>query len=169
MIFDSQTKRFITKDGRTILADEDYISRLAFGDDVSFCRVADTEEARSLEFYKAQQVVFEDDEPEFVESKQLYSDDIEPILQRVTGSTRYNHSQEEEDRIYAELEYFQRTSNISFINAIIETIDKLKEDGVVWGVGRGSSCASFLLYVLEVNDVNPLNFDIPFSEMSKEQ
>lgn len=169
MIFDSQTNRYITKDGKSILSDEDYIYRLTFGKDVSFCRVLDSEEGRSLEFYKGEKVVFEDDEPEYIESKQLYSGDIGSILERVEGSPRYTQSQEEEDRIYYELEYFERTNNISFINAIIHTVDKLKEDGVVWGVGRGSSCASFLLYVLEVNDVNPLDFAIPFSEMSKEQ
>ena len=47
-------------------------------------------------------------------------------------------------------------------------IDKFRNDGIVWGVGRGSSCASYVLFLLFVNDVDPVRFGINFSEMSKE-
>lgn len=71
------------------------------------------------------------------------------------------------DRIDMEIEFFNR-KNSEFIYKLIDLIDKFKKDGVIWGVGRGSACASVLLYIIEVHDLDPIKFDIPFSELSKE-
>lgn len=90
------------------------------------------------------------------------------VLERVYESGRYRSSLETDARIEEEMEFFVRSGNITFIKKVVEMIDKFREDGVVWGVGRGSSCSSYLMFVLGVNDVNPLLHDIPFYELSKE-
>lgn len=72
------------------------------------------------------------------------------------------------DRLDIEFEFFDRTDNLQFIVDLIDLIGKFKKDGTVWGVGRGSSCASLLMYVLEITDINPVLFGIPFKELSKE-
>lgn len=94
--------------------------------------------------------------------------DTEELVSVIESSPRYKGTQEEQDRIIEEITFFEKESQITFIMKCKELIDRFKEDGVVWGVGRGSSCASYVLYLLEVNDVDPLKFDIPFSELSKE-
>lgn len=71
------------------------------------------------------------------------------------------------DRLAEEIEFFEKT-NSELIYKLMDLIDKFKEDSVVWGVGRGSACASVLMYVIEVHDLDPIRFDIPFSELSKE-
>ena len=78
-----------------------------------------------------------------------------------------SYGQEAIDRLSHEITFFEQ-ENSFLIKNLVMLIDKFKEDGIVWGVGRGSSCASLLLYVLEVHDVDPIKYDIPFSEMSKE-
>lgn len=72
------------------------------------------------------------------------------------------------DRIAEELDYFSRSRNITFILKCWELIQQFKERGIVWGVGRGSSCASLILYLLEITDIDPIKYNIKFNELSKE-
>lgn len=71
------------------------------------------------------------------------------------------------DRLEDEIEFFER-ENSELIYKLMILIDKFKTDGVIWGVGRGSACASVLLYIIEVHDLDPIKHKIPFSELSKE-
>lgn len=69
-----------------------------------------------------------------------------------------------EIRLANEIEEFKRRGHFDVLRAIIYTFDVLKKNKVVWGVGRGSSCASYLLYLLGVHLVDPVLYDIPVSE-----
>lgn len=71
-------------------------------------------------------------------------------------------------RLDDELAFFVGSGYMDLLCALDGLIARFKEDGVVWGVGRGSSCASYTLFVLEVHDVNPVRYDIPFREFSKQ-
>ena len=75
--------------------------------------------------------------------------------------------EETEPRIIEEMNYFKSTNNLCFLSKIVDLIDKFRQEGVVWGVGRGSSCASLVMYLLCITDVNPLEYDISFVEFSK--
>lgn len=46
-------------------------------------------------------------------------------------------------------------------------IDTLRENRVVWGVGRGSSVASFVLYKIGVHRINSLYYDLDFHEFMR--
>lgn len=72
------------------------------------------------------------------------------------------------ERIDRELDYFERINGFKLLLSLQQLIDKFIADDVVWGVGRGSSCASYLLYLMKVHDINPIKYDISFSEFSKE-
>ena len=43
-------------------------------------------------------------------------------------------------------------------------IDILKENNVVWGIGRGSSVNSYVLYLIEVHDLDSVKFDLDINE-----
>lgn len=43
-------------------------------------------------------------------------------------------------------------------------VDTMRENNVVWGVGRGSSVASFVLFLLGVHKINSLYFDLDINE-----
>lgn len=95
--------------------------------------------------------------------------DIAALLDILEASPRYEQTSVNDNRIEKELDFFDRTKNILFLLKVHDMVERFKLDGVVWGVGRGSSCSSYILYLLEAHDVNPITFDIPFSELSKEQ
>ena len=54
-----------------------------------------------------------------------------------------------------------------FIRATIYVVETLRENNVTLGVGRGSSCASFLLYLIGVHRIDPVLYDIPAEEFFK--
>jgi DNA polymerase III alpha subunit len=43
----------------------------------------------------------------------------------------------------------------------------MRENGIVWGVGRGSSVSSFVLYKLGVHRINSLYYDLDPAEFLK--
>jgi DNA polymerase III alpha subunit len=48
--------------------------------------------------------------------------------------------------------------------ALVFAVNTFRENGVVWGVGRGSSCASLCLFLLGVHLIDPVRFEIPLEE-----
>ena len=46
-------------------------------------------------------------------------------------------------------------------------VDTLRSNSVVWGVGRGSSVASFVLYKIGVHKINSLTYDLDFEEFMR--
>lgn len=46
-------------------------------------------------------------------------------------------------------------------------VDTLRKHNIVWGVGRGSSVASFVLFLLGVHKINSLYYDLNIDEFLK--
>ena len=46
-------------------------------------------------------------------------------------------------------------------------VDTMRQHNVVWGVGRGSSVASFVLYLIGIHKINSLYYDLDISEFLK--
>ena len=67
-------------------------------------------------------------------------------------------------RLENELTEIKRRKLESLFRCIIYVVDTMKEKKVVWGVGRGSSCASYILYLIGLHCVDPVRYDIPMSE-----
>ena len=70
-------------------------------------------------------------------------------------------------RVEKEIEFFYNVGKMPLLHVLQKLIKQFKEKNIVWS-GRGSSCASYVLFLLEVHDINPIRFNIDFSEFSKE-
>ena len=46
-------------------------------------------------------------------------------------------------------------------------VDTMRNNNIVWGVGRGSSVASFVLFLIGVHKINSLYYDLPIEEFLK--
>ena len=64
----------------------------------------------------------------------------------------------EELLIYQERELFDLLRYLKYL------VDVMKQNNIVWGVGRGSSVASFVLYKLEVHRINSLYYNLDVAE-----
>lgn len=81
------------------------------------------------------------------------------------GAT-YNQQQYEQslDRIANELEQIKLRGMDEFFKTIIYILDQFKKHGVIWGVGRGSSCACYILFILGLHSVDCIKLDVPMEE-----
>jgi len=68
------------------------------------------------------------------------------------------------DRVVKELSEIKRRGLEDLFRSIIYVIDTLKQKEIVWGVGRGSSCASYVLYLLGLHCVDPIKYNISMDE-----
>ena len=63
-----------------------------------------------------------------------------------------------------ELLMFQERGMFDLLRYLAYLVDVMRENNVIWGVGRGSSVASFVLYKLGVHRVNSLYYDLDPAE-----
>ena len=76
-------------------------------------------------------------------------------------------NKQHQDRIHKEYAFFQDTDMVGYIERLSEVISNLKEKTIV-GIGRGSSVSSYILYLLGCHYVNPIIYDIKFSDFCKD-
>jgi DNA polymerase III alpha subunit len=43
----------------------------------------------------------------------------------------------------------------------------MRKNNILWGVGRGSSVASFVLYLIGIHRINSLFYNLPIEEFLK--
>jgi DNA polymerase III alpha subunit len=55
------------------------------------------------------------------------------------------------------------------LRCLIYVVDTMKAKRVTWGVGRGSSCSSYLLYLLDLHSVDAVKYDIDITDFIKLQ
>lgn len=74
---------------------------------------------------------------------------------------------EELQRAGQELLLYQERDMFILLKYLKYLVDTMKSNNVVWGVGRGSSVASFVLFLLGVHRINSLYYDLPIEEFLK--
>ncbi len=77
------------------------------------------------------------------------------------------NTEEYVNRLTWELRQMEDKGMHQFVRCLLYVTDTFKDNGVVWGVGRGSSCASLVIYLLGINKVDPVKHDIPPEEFFK--
>jgi len=70
----------------------------------------------------------------------------------------------EKKRVEQEYLLFEKKNFIKVLQFLIYFIDTLRANNIVWGVGRGSSVASFCLFLIGVHKINPLQYNLNIAE-----
>jgi len=73
----------------------------------------------------------------------------------------------ERERVVQELAEMQDRNMHPLIRHLIYCADVWRQNHVVWGVGRGSSVCSFVLYLTGINRINPLEYGLDIHEWLK--
>lgn len=71
------------------------------------------------------------------------------------------------ERVVEELRLFAQHDMIPMLKAIKYIVDTLRANNVVWGVGRGSSVASYVLHIIGVHKIDSIKYNIPITEFFK--
>ena len=73
-------------------------------------------------------------------------------------------TQQELQRVGQELLLYQERNLFPLLRQLKYLVDTWRTNNVVWGVGRGSSVASYVLYLLGVHRINSIYYDLDIEE-----
>lgn len=74
---------------------------------------------------------------------------------------------EERSRVNLEMDLFEERNLTPVLQLMIHLVDNFRTNKVVWGVGRGSSVASYCLYLIGIHRVNSLRYGLDIREFLK--
>ncbi len=69
-----------------------------------------------------------------------------------------------QDRIWQELDEYGKRGMHDLLRYMIYLVDFMRENNIVWGVGRGSSVASFVLYLIGIHKINSIQYQLDWRE-----
>ena len=70
-------------------------------------------------------------------------------------------------RVEMELKMFQTRNLFPVLQLLIYIVDTMRKHNIVWGVGRGSSVASYCLYLIGVHKIDSLKYNLNIREFLK--
>lgn len=73
-------------------------------------------------------------------------------------------SEAELQRAGKELLLYQERNLFMLLRYLKYLVDIMRKNNIIWGVGRGSSVSSFVLYLIGVHRINSLYYDLPIEE-----
>lgn len=91
----------------------------------------------------------------------------EKLLSKIKPTFSEEDISKRAQRTEMELSEYKKRNLFDVLKVLAYVIDEFKANNVVWGVGRGSSCASYVLYLMEVHSVDSVKFEIPIDEFLK--
>jgi DNA polymerase III alpha subunit len=71
---------------------------------------------------------------------------------------------EQRERVHEELEAFRERGMIPLLRYMCYLVDFMRENNIVWGVGRGSSVASYVLYIIGVHRIDSIQYGLDWRE-----
>lgn len=162
-------KTHILKDGNVIYRDTGVLELLYNGLPLAGITV---ETSRDSELFNqfSDEVLNSDPEPidlEAAKARWLMPEEFKAIeLDELFYSMATNDV--ERARVDLELRQFRLRDLESLLKYLIYFKHQIDQNQIVIGVGRGSSVASFLLYLIGIHRINPIKHDIDIKEFFKE-
>jgi DNA polymerase III alpha subunit len=77
------------------------------------------------------------------------------------------NTEEELQRAGDELLKFHERNMFVLLQYLKYLVDTMRKNNIVWGVGRGSSVASYVLYLIGIHSINSLYYDLSIDEFLK--
>lgn len=163
--------------GRVIYSEEDLINALMIGDDITGLFSHDTERYNALCIENDKRECIIDLPPDIPETpldyhakrqaewlfpKEYMDIDIWSTLEGRCSTFDEKQRLEEEKKLY------QKYNLEPVLRLMIYMVDSFRSRNIVWGVGRGSSVASFALYLIGITKINPMKYGLEISEFLKD-
>jgi len=68
------------------------------------------------------------------------------------------------NRAEEELKEFDRRNMIDLLRWLKYFVEFSRENNILWGVGRGSSVASYVLYIIGVHKIDPIKYNLDWQD-----
>ena len=86
-------------------------------------------------------------------------------LQNPSSKDVFNSAQWK--RVEEELEAFEERGMKDLLRYMVYLVDFMRENNIVWGVGRGSSVASYVLYLIGVHRIDSIQYGLDWREFMR--
>jgi DNA polymerase III alpha subunit len=77
------------------------------------------------------------------------------------------HTDQEKQRVDQEWDLFVKYDLINLLHFLRHLVKLMRQNNIVWGLGRGSSVSSFILYLLGVHKINSIKYNLDINEFLK--
>lgn len=75
--------------------------------------------------------------------------------------------QKEIDRVNMEYAMYEERGMVKILQFLVFLVEYLRENCYIWGVGRGSSVASYCLFLIGVHKIDSIKYDLDIKEFLK--
>lgn len=166
------TGRFIDDVGRTVMTVEGIFDLISKGTDISGMIVEDCEETRKYNQFTNNALILYTDEMQAQSAheyntlassnwhtpKEFTSIDVKEWLFNRCSTDIEQH------RVIQELNMYNERNLYPLLYHLIFLVDHFRKNNVVWGVGRGSSVASYVLYLIGIHKIDSIKYNLEISE-----
>jgi DNA polymerase III alpha subunit len=73
----------------------------------------------------------------------------------------------DEQRMELEYHEYEDRGMLNLLCYMVYLVSFMRENDIVWGVGRGSSVASYILYLIGVHKVDSIQYGLDFNEFMR--
>lgn len=73
-------------------------------------------------------------------------------------------TEEQRQRVRDELAAFEGRGMVTLLQWLKYFVDTCEKENIVWGIGRGSSVASYVLYLIGVHSVDSIKYNLDWRE-----
>ncbi len=77
-------------------------------------------------------------------------------------------TEDQRNRVSQELELYIKHGMYDILHVMKYIVDTLRANNIIWGVGRGSSVASYVLFLIGVHKIDSIKYNLPIEEFFKE-
>lgn len=78
--------------------------------------------------------------------------------------SKFDLSKDQKDRVFEELKAYKDRDMFQLLKYMIYLVDYMRENNIVWGVGRGSSVSSYILYLIGIHKVDSIKYKLDWRE-----
>lgn len=71
------------------------------------------------------------------------------------------------DRMHLEFSEYEKRGMLPLLKFLVYLVETMTEHNIVWGVGRGSSVASYILYLIGIHRIDSLKYNLDFYEFMR--
>ena len=100
---------------------------------------------------------------------QHYKDiDVEEYVRKlIPNGVDSTDNAETSQRVEMELSLYKARNLYSILQLMIYIVDMMRKNNLVWGVGRGSSVASYVLYLIGIHKIDSIKYNLNIEEFLK--
>lgn len=74
------------------------------------------------------------------------------------------NTQQQRDRTLEEIMEYDKRNMMPLLKFMVYMVNELKNNNIIWGVGRGSSVSSYVLYLIGVHRIDSIKYDLDYKE-----